>query len=147
MPKLYYAGQIFELAPTQPGETMLDRLVRAHLVDAIEVFNGRMVVPMDNWAAKKYAATHQIAMTVGSDAHGTWEYGGSYIAIAPFTDAASFLKHLPGAILHGHRSAQWVHLISSFAKKQRKRRPPSPDEAADALPEAQIIAAGKGHAR
>lgn len=26
MPKLYYAGQTFELAPTQPGETMLDRI-------------------------------------------------------------------------------------------------------------------------
>ncbi|MCA1666861.1 MAG: PHP domain-containing protein [Thermomicrobia bacterium] len=129
------------------GEEVLNRLVTAGLVDAIEVFNGRMVAPMDNWAAKRYAAAHHIPMTVGSDAHGTWEYGGSFIAIAPFTDAASFLANLPGAILHGHRSAQWVHLISSFAKKRRTRHAQLPDEATDAPPEAQFVAAGEGHAR
>ncbi|MDQ6603777.1 MAG: PHP domain-containing protein [Chloroflexota bacterium] len=132
------------------GEAALDRLVGAGLVDAIEVFNGRMVAPMDNWAAKTYAAAHHVPMTVGSDAHGTWEYGGSFIEIAPFTDAASFLANLPGATLHPHRSAQWVHLISSFAKKRRKRRTDSHDSKAEETvggDHAPAVAAGKERAR
>lgn len=126
------------------GEAVLDRLVAAGLVDAIEVFNGRMVAPMDNWAAKKYAVAHHIAMTVGSDAHGTWEYGGSYIAIAPFTDAASFLANLPSATLHPHRSAQWVHLVSSAAKKRRTRHDPPPDGTKEAMPDVPLFAAVAG---
>lgn len=132
------------------GEAALDRLVAAGLVDAIEVFNGRMVAPMDNWAAKNYAATHHLPMTVGSDGHGTWEYGGSYIAIAPFTDAASFLVNLPRATLYPHRSAQWIHLISSVAKRRRKRQARSDDGTVEATPDAHpvaAVAAGEGHTR
>ena len=130
------------------GEAVLDRLVTAGLVDAIEVFNGRMVVPMDNWSAKKYAAAHHVPMTVGSDAHGTWEYGGSYISIAPFTDAASFLANLPHATLHPHRTAQWVHLISSFAKKRRTRHADRDNGEVEAMPDAHpraVVAAGEGN--
>ncbi len=126
------------------GEVVLDRLVAAGLVDAIEVFNGRMVAPMDNRAAKKYATAHHLLMTVGSDAHGTWEYGGSYIAIAPFTDAASFLTNLRDATLHPHRSAQWVHLISSVAKKRRRQHDHAHDGTAEELPDAHLFAAVAG---
>lgn len=130
------------------GEEVLDQLVRANLVDAIEVFNSRMVAPMDNWRAKSYAAAHHIPMTVGSDAHSTWEYGGSYITIAPFTDAVSFLANLPHATLHPHRSAQWVHLISSFAKKRRTRYAHAHDGTAETMPDAHQFAAvaGEGQA-
>jgi predicted metal-dependent phosphoesterase TrpH len=103
------------------GEAVLDRLIAAGLVDAVEVFNGRMIAPMDNWAARRYAVAHHVPMVVGSDGHSSWEYGTSSIAIAPFTDAASFLANLPSATLHTHRSPQWVHLISSIEKKRRKR--------------------------
>ena len=126
------------------GEAVLDRLVAAGLVDAIEVFNGRMVAPMDNRAAKAYATGHDLPMTVGSDAHGTWEYGGSYIAIAPFTDAASFLANLRDATLHPHRSAQWVHLISSVAKKRRRRHVASDNGTAVELPGAHLATAAGG---
>lgn len=103
------------------GEAALDRLVAAGLADAVEIFNSRMIAPMDNRAAKRYAITHHLPMTVGSDAHSSWEYGASYIAIAPFADAASFLANLPAATLHPHRSPQWVHVVSSIEKKRRKR--------------------------
>lgn len=104
------------------GEAVLDRLVAAGLVDAIEVYNSRMVAPMDNRAAKRYATAHGLSMTVGSDGHSTWEYGASYIAIAPFSDATSFLANLPSATPHPHRSPQWVHVVSSIEKKRRARR-------------------------
>ncbi len=131
------------------GEAALDRLVAAGLVDAIEVFNGRMVAPMDNWAAKKYAAAHHLPMTVGSDGHGTWEYGGSYISIEPFTDAASFLANLPRATLHPHRSAQWIHLMSSIAKRRRKRHSDPINDTKEERSGAHLSAAvaGEGHAQ
>lgn len=103
------------------GEEVLNRLQDAKLVDAIEVYNSRMISPMDNWRAREYAETHRLPMTVGSDGHSTWEYGTSYVEIAPFTDAQSFLTNLRGATLHTHRSAQWVHLVSSVEKRRRKR--------------------------
>lgn len=132
------------------GREVLDRLVSAGLVDAVEAFNSRMMAPMDNWAAKNYAAANHLPMTVGSDGHSTWEYGGSYIEIAPFTDAASFLKNLPDATLHPHRSAQWVHIISSIEKRRRKRRAMQDDAPTlSVAPDRHLfaaVAAGKEHA-
>ncbi len=104
------------------GAAVLDRLVGAGLVDAVEVFNGRMMLPNDNTAARIYAAMHGLPATAGSDGHSTWEYGTSYIEIAPFADAASFRANLPAATLHGHRSPQWVHFVSTFEKRRRKAR-------------------------
>jgi predicted metal-dependent phosphoesterase TrpH len=115
------------------GEEVLNRLVDAALVDAIEVYNSRMISPRDNRRARAYAEAHHLPMTVGSDGHSTWEYGTSYVEISPFTDAPSFLANLRGAILHTHRSPQWVHLVSSVEKRRRKRR--EADGAAE--PEAQ----------
>lgn len=104
------------------GGATLDRLVHAGLVDAVEGFNGRMMLPPDNWAARKYADERGLPMTVGSDGHSTWEYGASYLAIAPFTDAASFKANLPDAAMHGHRAPQWVHVVSMVAKRRAKAR-------------------------
>jgi predicted metal-dependent phosphoesterase TrpH len=132
------------------GEAVLDRLVSAGLVDAIEVFNGRMIAPMDNRAARKYAAARHLPITVGSDGHSTWEYGSSYIEIEPFTDAASFLDNLPFARLHTHRSPQWVHVVSSVEKRRRKARVAERDgaDAAGETPDAHLftaVAAGEEH--
>lgn len=124
------------------GEGVLDRLVAAGLIDAVEVFNSRMVIPMDNWAARRYATAHHLPMTVGSDGHSTWEYGGSYVEIAPFTDAGSFLANLPSATLHAHRSPQWVHVVSSIEKRRRKARGAGHVAAADArTPDTHLFAA------
>lgn len=130
------------------GAAVLDRLVAASLVDAIEVFNSRMLAPMDNWRARRYAQQHHLPMTVGSDGHSTWEYGTSYVAIAPFTDAASFLANLRTATLHTHRSAQWVHVVSSVEKRRRRRRDAiQPAGATTQTPDARLfaaVAAGEG---
>ncbi len=124
------------------GEEVLNRLVDADLVDAVEVYNSRMVSPMDNWRARAYAEARGLPMTVGSDGHSTWEYGTSYVEIAPFTDAESFLRNLRHATLHTHRSAQWVHLVSSVEKRRRERRGANgAAESPTALREADLVAA------
>ncbi len=104
------------------GEATLNRLTRAGLVDAAEVFNGRMMIGADNRAAADWAHAHGLPITVGSDGHSTWEYGTTYLSIAPFTDAASFRASLPMAIPHTHRSPQWVHFVSTAAKRRTKAR-------------------------
>ena len=125
------------------GEAMLERLVGAGLVDAIEVFNGRMMAPADNRAARRFAMAHGLPMTVGSDGHSTWEYGGSYVAIEPFDDSVSFLRNLRRATLHMHRSAQWVHLVSSVEKRRGERRMRARAEtlAGASTPDAHLFAA------
>jgi predicted metal-dependent phosphoesterase TrpH len=125
------------------GQEVLDRLVAADLMDAIEVYNSRMISPTDNWRARRYAEAHRLPMTVGSDGHSTWEYGTSYVEIAPFTDAHSFLANLRGATLHTHRSAQWVHLVSSVEKRRRTRRAANgATEPVGNLPHAPLATAG-----
>ena len=102
------------------GEAALNNLNRAGLVDAVEIFNGRMMHPLDNREARRWAQAHDIPVTVGSDGHSTLEYGASYNLIAPFTDAASFKVNLRGAMQHMHRAPQWVHFVSTFEKRRRK---------------------------
>jgi len=113
------------------GETVLNRLNRAGLVDAVEVFNGRMMHPLDNGEARRWALAHDVAVTIGSDGHSTWEYGASYNVIAPFTNAESFKANLRGAMQHRHRAPQWVHFVSTFEKRRRVAREmlPSANEA------------------
>ncbi len=108
------------------GEAVLNRLNRAGLVDAVEVFNGRMMHPLDNREARHWAQAHDVAVTVGSDGHSTWEYGASYNLIAPFTDATSFRANLRGATQHSHRAPQWVHVVSTFEKRRRAARETTP---------------------
>ena len=102
------------------GEATLNRLVRAGLVDAVEVFNGRMMLGADNRTASDWAHAHGVSVTVGSDGHSTWEYGTTYLNITPFTDAASFTANLPAAVPFTKRSPQWVHFVSTAAKRRTK---------------------------
>lgn len=104
------------------GEAVLNRLQRAGLVDAVEVFNGRMMHPLDNRQARRWAHAHEMPVTVGSDGHSTWEYGASYNLLAPFTDAESFKASLHGATYHRHRAPQWVHFVSTVEKRRGRTR-------------------------
>lgn len=104
------------------GEATLNHLVRAGFVDAVEIFNGRMMLPADNRAARDWAHAHALPVTVGSDGHSTWEYGTTFLRIAPFTDAASFKANLPAAVPFTRRSPQWVHFVSTAAKRRSTSR-------------------------
>jgi hypothetical protein len=44
-------------------------------VDAIEVYNSRCMLPSFNWEAQRFAEKHNLAGTVGSDAHAAFELG------------------------------------------------------------------------
>ncbi|HNQ96167.1 MAG TPA: PHP-associated domain-containing protein, partial [Anaerolineales bacterium] len=53
-------------------------------VDAIEVYNSRCMYPRFNRAAKRFAEEHNIAGTVGSDAHAAFEVGRSLLRLEQF---------------------------------------------------------------
>src|SRR5438270_3202493 len=78
----------------------LDRLVRAGLVDILEVFNARAVNPDDNHAALEYAQEHGLAMSAGSDAHTLIEVGRAYVEVEPFTTPQEFLAALRAGTIH-----------------------------------------------
>lgn len=87
-----------------------------HLVDAIEVFNARCLLPTYNHKAADFAAERGLPATAGSDAHTLTEIGGGYVEMPYFSSRDEFLKHLPQARVHGHLSIPVVHLASTVSK-------------------------------
>lgn len=94
----------------------LDRLVRAGMVDILEVFNARATKAEDNQKALEYAREHNLAMSAGSDAHTLIEVGRAYVEIPPFTTPTEFLAALRLGTVHGTLSSTLIHLGSTFAK-------------------------------
>ncbi len=99
----------------------------APLVDAIEVFNSRCMLPWYNWRAAAFARAHQLAGTAGSDAHVPGEIGGALVRLPPFSDADSLRAAMPGARYLLRLAPPWVHFYSRYAKRKnsQKAAPPS----------------------
>jgi len=89
-------------------------------VDAIEVYNSRCMRPQFNRKARKFAEQHNIAGTVGSDAHAAFELGRSQMLLEPFDDP----EHLRSIIRMGIQkvkwSPPWVHFSSRYAVLYKK---------------------------
>lgn len=92
-----------------------DLLAILPLVDAIEVYNSRCMWPGFNDRARMFAARHQLAGTVGSDAHAAFELGRSVLILDPFSDADGLRQVLRAARAHVRWSPPWVHLSSRYA--------------------------------
>jgi predicted metal-dependent phosphoesterase TrpH len=91
------------------------------LVDAIETFNARCMWPGFNTQAQKFAYTHNILGTVGSDAHAAFEIGKATLSLPEFQDATSLKAVLAQAHQQIAISAPWVHFVSRFASWRKKR--------------------------
>ena len=74
-----------------------DRDSLAKKIDAVEVFNARVIRPAYNKKALDFAKKHDLGMTAGSDAHTEEEVGRGYV-IADADD----LETLKKAILSGN---------------------------------------------
>jgi predicted metal-dependent phosphoesterase TrpH len=89
-------------------------------VDAIEVYNSRCMLPSFNRAARQFAERHDIAGTVGSDAHAAFELGRSIMLLHPFDGPVE----MRGVIRHGiprvKWSPPWFRLTSRFATVLKK---------------------------
>jgi len=99
-----------------------DLLEISPLVDAIEVFNSRCMSPAFNRRAAEFARRHDLAGTVGSDAHAAFELGRSLVMLEPFEGPDEMRKVIRGAQYETHWSLPWVHLVSRYATLRKKIR-------------------------
>ena len=92
-------------------------------VDAIEVFNSRCMDPRFNHKAKAFAEKHNLAGTVGSDAHATFEVAKSVVLLDPFQGPDEMRKVIRWAKYETKLSPWWVHFVSTYAKHKKKILP------------------------
>ncbi|MBI3153520.1 MAG: PHP domain-containing protein [Chloroflexi bacterium] len=89
-------------------------------VDAIEVYNSRCMLPRFNRRAREFAEKHNLAGTVGSDAHAAFEVGRSVLLLDQFTGPEEMRKVIRGAKFRVKWSPWWFHLISRYASIKKK---------------------------
>ena len=92
-----------------------DLLEILHHVDAIETFNARCMWPGFNWKAQAFARQHDLAGTVGSDAHITAELGKATLLLPEFENAQGLKQVLHQAKPSLSLSGPWVHFASRYA--------------------------------
>lgn len=84
-------------------------------VDAIEVFNSRCMNPKFNLWAQEFARRHDLAGTVGSDAHAAFELGRSVLLLDQFEGPDEMRRVIRGGIPRTRLSSPWVHFVSRYA--------------------------------
>ena len=89
-------------------------------VDAIEIFNSRCMLPSFNQRALEFAQRHNLAGTVGSDAHTVFELGRSVLVLEPFEGPDQLRKSVCNAILQTRWSPPWFHISSRYATIRKK---------------------------
>ena len=96
-----------------------DLLEIAPLVDAIEVFNARIMKPDANTLAMEFARQHNLPGTVGSDAHAAFELGVARLEVPHFDSADGLRKVIRLGQVRGRVSPFWVHIASSYARRRK----------------------------
>jgi predicted metal-dependent phosphoesterase TrpH len=90
------------------------------LVDAIEVFNSRCLSPAFNQHAKEFAEKHDLAGTVGSDAHAAFELGRSLMLLDQFTGPEELRQVIRKGVPRVRQSPPWFYLTSRYAPIRKK---------------------------
>ena len=90
------------------------------LIDMVEIYNARTLLPGDNRIAREFAERHNLAACVGSDAHTPSELGHTYIEMADFDGTPEgFMDSLRDARLVTRRGNPIHRLRSTYAKLRR----------------------------
>ena len=89
-------------------------------VDAIEVYNSRCLFPQYNHRARQFAEKHNVAGTVGSDAHTLFEVGRSLLLLDQFEGPEELRKVIRRAVPQVKWSPPWVRLASRYAFLHKK---------------------------
>lgn len=84
-------------------------------VDALEVYNSRCMLPRFNREARQFAKKHQMAGTVGSDAHVALELGRSLMVLESFEGADGLRSVIRRGIQRVKWSPPWFHFSSRYA--------------------------------
>ena len=102
-----------------------DLLEIAPLVDAIETFNARCMLPGGNRKALAFARRLDIPGTAGSDAHAAFELGAATLAVPEFDGPDGLRKVVRQGKVQGRLSPFWVHFFSRYAHSRKKAAPRS----------------------
>ena len=89
-------------------------------VDAVEIYNSRCMQPSFNRKAREFAIKHNLAGTVGSDAHTVFELGRSVLLLEPFEGPAELRKSIRNAVPQTRWSPPWLHMSSRYATLRKK---------------------------
>jgi predicted metal-dependent phosphoesterase TrpH len=92
------------------------------LVDAIEVFNSRCMLPGYNREAQRFAEKYHVPGTVGSDAHAAFEVGRSLLRLEPFEDPNGLRKVIRAGQPVVKLSPPWFHFTSRYATVTKKKQ-------------------------
>ena len=90
----------------------LDRL--RSQIDALEVFNAREAIFLNNRSAAAYAKEHDIVGTAGSDAHRAAEIGRAYVEMPDFAGRDDFMTSLKQGVAQGRLSGTGVHMYTRY---------------------------------
>ena len=104
----------------QGGWQEADLLEILPKVDAIEVYNSRCMLPRFNRQARQFAEKHNIAGTVGSDAHAAFELGRSLMLLDPFEGPVEMRGVIRRGIPRMKWSPPWFHITSRYASVRKK---------------------------
>ncbi len=97
-----------------------DLLEIVPLVDAIEIFNARCMIPNANQLAQEFALEHGLAGTAGSDAHTAQELGRAVLVLPPFEGPEGLRVAVKEARVRGRLSPFWVHFFSRYASQKNQ---------------------------
>lgn len=101
---------------TRSGHWQLEHLEGiAPLVDAVEVYNSRCLLPKYNALTAAFARQHGLAGTVGSDAHTLPEIGRAVLHLPPFEGAQGLKEAMPHARVEVCPSGLRARLGSRYA--------------------------------
>lgn len=89
-------------------------------LDAIEVFNARCWRPAFNRQAQEFAHVHDVAGTVGSDAHAALELGRAVLLVEQFQGPEQMRVVIRQGVSQVRWSPPWFHLISRYAVWRKK---------------------------
>ena len=90
------------------------------LIDIVEVFNARTLLPQDNRMARHFAERHGLSVSVGSDAHTPGELGHTYLEMPDFDGTPKgFMESLRGAKLVTQRGNPVYRFRSAYTKLRR----------------------------
>ncbi len=93
-----------------------DLMEIVELVDAIEVFNARIMKPDANALAAEFARVHDLPGTVGSDVHAAFELGVAALDLPAFEGADGLRAVIRQGKVRGQVSPWWVHAASWYAR-------------------------------
>lgn len=99
---------------------LADLINIAPRVDAIEIFNARCMLPRFNRRALEFAEKHDLAGTVGSDAHAAFELGKATMILPEFSNADELCLALQRANYETSLSSPFIHFTSRYAVWRKK---------------------------